>query len=103
LPYSFAGEFPIRRRGRARRQKTATPSIVRFRPRTGNSTFDSSRRRHPEPTFIGAGAMAELAALLGEQDPLPVPVADFGGPVLRTATGERRSSPPNSPPFAHRA
>lgn len=32
------------------------------------------------PTFVGAGAMAEFAALLGEQDPVPVPVANFGGP-----------------------
>ncbi|MFI8193256.1 leishmanolysin-related zinc metalloendopeptidase [Streptomyces sp. NPDC085946] len=32
------------------------------------------------PTFVGAGAMAEFAALLGEEDPVPVPVANFGGP-----------------------
>ncbi|MER7486325.1 leishmanolysin-related zinc metalloendopeptidase [Streptomyces sp. NPDC126497] len=35
------------------------------------------------PTFVGTGAMAEFAALLGEQDPVPVPVANFGGPGTR--------------------
>ncbi|MEV5906370.1 leishmanolysin-related zinc metalloendopeptidase [Streptomyces sp. NPDC052127] len=32
------------------------------------------------PTFVGARATAEFAALLGEEDPAPVPVANFGGP-----------------------
>lgn len=32
------------------------------------------------PPSSVAGAMAEFAALLGEEDPVPVPVANFGGP-----------------------
>ncbi|MBT2421638.1 peptidase [Streptomyces sp. ISL-22] len=32
------------------------------------------------PTFTGPGAMAEFAALLGQEEPEPVPVANFGGP-----------------------
>lgn len=48
------------------------------------------------PTFVGAGAVAEFAALLGEEDPAPVPVAAFGGPAPRTATGARPSSSTSS-------
>lgn len=32
------------------------------------------------PTFVGLGAMSEFASLLGEVEPVPVPVANFGGP-----------------------
>ncbi|MGC2998558.1 leishmanolysin-related zinc metalloendopeptidase [Streptomyces sp. G35A] len=32
------------------------------------------------PAFVGESAMTEFAALLGEEDPVPVPVANFGGP-----------------------
>ncbi|GKQ36200.1 leishmanolysin [Streptomyces sp. A012304] len=35
------------------------------------------------PTFVGEGAMAEFAALLGQEDPTPVPVANFGEPGTR--------------------
>ncbi|MFH0521981.1 leishmanolysin-related zinc metalloendopeptidase [Streptomyces sp. M41] len=37
----------------------------------------------PNPLFTGPGAMAEFAALLGQEAPERVPVANFGGPGTR--------------------
>jgi hypothetical protein len=36
--------------------------------------------RTQDPTFEGPGAKAEFATLVGEGQPVPVPVANFGGP-----------------------
>jgi len=37
----------------------------------------------PNPLFIGANAMREYAALIGAEEPTPVPVANTGGPGTR--------------------